>query len=159
MLPDDATIREVADLLCETVIQDVPCHERAAVAPVGPFVVGRVHIHGAWVGTVTLACAGSLARRAAGHLLDLGEAEVTDDDVRDAVGDMTNILGGGVKALLPSPSRLSIPVVSAEGAEAMAALPAGADGAERSLWFSCGGEPMVLRLRPGSLASESGGGP
>ncbi|MFO0603461.1 MAG: chemotaxis protein CheX [Polyangiales bacterium] len=141
---DDATIREVTDQVCETLLHVDVAPGRAEVAPGAPFFVGSVDIHGSWEGAVTLACAGPLARRAAGTMLDVAPGEVTGEDVRDALGEITNILGGNVKALLPAPSRLSLPEVRECPAEA---VPAGAgEGGVHELWFSCGGEAMVVRL-------------
>ena len=34
------------------------------------------------------------------------------DEVRDALGELANMLGGNVKALLPAPSRISLPAVA-----------------------------------------------
>ena len=37
---------------------------------------------------------------------------VTDAEVVDALGELTNMIGGNVKSLLPAPSQLSLPMVS-----------------------------------------------
>lgn len=44
-------------------------------------------------------------------MLDLGEA-VTTDDLVDAFGEIANVVGGNVKALLDAPASLSLPHVS-----------------------------------------------
>jgi hypothetical protein len=51
-----------------------------------------------------------LARLTAEKLLGTPKVSV-DQDVLDAVGEMSNILGGNLKVLLPVPHKLSLPVV------------------------------------------------
>ena len=79
------------------------------------FLTGCIHITGAWGGAVTLDFPVLLARRAAQIMFGLSQDEITIDLMNDCVGELTNILGGNVKALLPGPSFLSLPVV-ADGA-------------------------------------------
>ena len=74
-----------------------------------------VGISGAWSGTVTVELAAPLARRVAAALFGMSPEEVTDTEVTDAVGEVVNILGGNLKALLPGPSALSLPSVGAAG--------------------------------------------
>ena len=77
-------------------------------APSGPIVTGVVHISGAWDGAVKIRCSGELAKSLAEGLFGVsGDAEV-----RDLVGELANQLGGNLKALLPSPSSLSLPAVA-----------------------------------------------
>ncbi len=40
--------------------------------------------------------------------------EVSDAEIGDALGEMANIVGGNVKALMPEPSVLSLPQVALE---------------------------------------------
>jgi len=76
-------------------------------------VVANVAISGAWDGRVLLSFSPLAAKRAAGALLGVEEAEqVGDADVVDAVGELVNIIGGGVKSLMPQPTVLSLPAVS-----------------------------------------------
>jgi CheY-specific phosphatase CheX len=41
-----------------------------------------------------------------------GDEEATLVEVRDALGELTNMVAGNVKALLPGPSTLSLPTVA-----------------------------------------------
>jgi chemotaxis protein CheX len=74
---------------------------------------GLISINGGWEGTVTLECTASLARTAAAAMFDMEPEELGTADVADALGELTNITGGGVKALLPGPCQLSLPSVVA----------------------------------------------
>ena len=73
---------------------------------------GCVEISGAWQGAVTLDCGPGLARQAAAIMFGVEPVDTSYDQVRDALGELTNILGGQVKALLPEPCRLSLPAVA-----------------------------------------------
>lgn len=72
---------------------------------------GWVTIGGAFEGAVLLRCERPLAGRIAAAMLELDEKDVSDDDVLDAFGELANVVGGNLKALLPGPSTLSIPSV------------------------------------------------
>jgi chemotaxis protein CheX len=82
----------------------------------GDFLTGCVHITGGWFGAVTLCCSAGLARQAAGILFAVPPADATDEQVHDALGELANITGGNLKALLPGPCCLSLPTVT-RGAE------------------------------------------
>jgi chemotaxis protein CheX len=76
-----------------------------------------VSVTGAWRGHVVIECSTAASLHAAAALLGVPSEEVTDEDVADALGELANIIGGNVKALLPEPSALSLPyVVSSAGA-------------------------------------------
>lgn len=74
------------------------------------FLTGYIHISGAWDGSVALHCTADLAREAATIMF---RPEFTSfDDVRDALGELVNMIGGNVKALLSEHCDLSLPVVT-----------------------------------------------
>lgn len=85
-------------------------------AGAGPLeVVATVSISGAWDGRVLLSLSPAAARNAAAALLGYdGAEEVGESDIVDAVGELANIIGGGVKSLMPQPTVLSLPAVSHE---------------------------------------------
>ncbi len=74
---------------------------------------GRVRITGAWEGRVEVTLSAPLARSAAALMFGMELEEVGDAEIGDAVGELANITGGNVKALLPGPSSLSTPQVEA----------------------------------------------
>lgn len=75
---------------------------------------GCVWIHGAWEGAVLLECDRDLARQAAAVMFERDAAQVSEHDLRDAIGELINMVGGNIKSLLPAPSELSLPVVDVE---------------------------------------------
>ncbi len=106
-------VTEVAESVCSTMLNLPvrPCVQPAA--DWGSFqVAGTVHITGQWNGTVLLLCSEPFGRRAASAMLDVPEDSATLADIHDAVAELTNIVGGGIKSLLPGPSALSMPTVT-----------------------------------------------
>ncbi len=51
----------------------------------------------------------TLAGQLAAQMFELPVDEIDDELVADAIGELVNIIGGNVKALLPTPSRLGLP--------------------------------------------------
>ncbi|HYE23937.1 MAG TPA: chemotaxis protein CheX [Clostridia bacterium] len=70
-----------------------------------------VQITGAWEGAVRLDCSERLARCAAANFLGLTPEEVSEEQVRDAVGELTNMSAGSVKSLLNPGCHISLPTV------------------------------------------------
>lgn len=71
-----------------------------------------VEIVGPWTGAVVLTCGGRTAEELARCLLAEHAPPVLDaEDIQDALGELANVLGGNVKAVLPGPSVLGLPEV------------------------------------------------
>lgn len=70
-----------------------------------------VHLNGSWSGSVLIYCSANLARRAAAVMFGRAPEEVSADDIEDALGELGNMTGGNMKALLPQPCELSLPAV------------------------------------------------
>jgi chemotaxis protein CheX len=76
-------------------------------------VVSFIGLAGSWAGSGSLACSPSMACRVCSQML-MTESQAVDDEVLDAVAELTNMIIGGVKTdLEPSlgPLGLSIPTV------------------------------------------------
>jgi chemotaxis protein CheX len=85
-------------------------------------ICARVGISGAFSGTVMVELSVPLARRVAAALFAMSVEEVSEAEMSDAVGEVVNILGGNLKAMLPGPSALSLPTVGPVGAVAFGRL-------------------------------------
>lgn len=89
------------------------------IAPVDPRLplsgvtsTGTVHISGEWNGSVFVQCSLEHARVAAETMFMAEPGSLGEDEVSDALGELTNMVGGNIKSLLPEPSKLSIPSVA-----------------------------------------------
>ncbi len=85
-------------------------------APKGGSIVGIVQITGEWTGAVALLTSDTLAHRAASIMFEIESDAVTEADLRDAIGELANMVGGSLKAVVPGPSALTLPTV-AEGSD------------------------------------------
>lgn len=121
--------------------------------PCGETAVGTVRVEGAWRGCVTVACPPSLARRAAAAMLASPADALDDGDVADALGELTNMIGGNVKSLLPAPSTLCLPTVTLG-----AAGPPAVDGvlAHRTT-MTCDDVPLTVSVWRTERAGGGGG--
>ncbi len=70
-----------------------------------------VHLTGDWHGAVLLECEREQACRFAGRFLTIAAPATVDDDVRDVLGELVNMIGGNLKCLLTRGIRLSMPSV------------------------------------------------
>jgi Predicted inhibitor of MCP methylation, homolog of CheC len=102
-----------------------------------------VQISGGWDGTVLVSCAEGLARKVAATMFDVEENTTTDDEIRDALGEVANMTAGNVKALVESYCRLSLPMV-AEGRELAISIPGSKVVAQAN--FDCGEDPLSVEV-------------
>lgn len=79
-------------------------------------VVASVSITGPWCGHLTIAASSRGAEEIASSMFEMPAAEMQPTEIADAFGEMANIAGGNVKAMLPQPSTLSLPQVIVEAA-------------------------------------------
>ena len=73
---------------------------------------GRVRFSGAWKGILLFQCPAVLARRAAAVMFNLDESSVTAENAQDTVAELTNMIGGNLKVVLPSPCRVGLPTAT-----------------------------------------------
>jgi CheY-specific phosphatase CheX len=104
---------------------------------------GIVQISGAWDGAVAVQCSDHMARHAAQRMFSLEHGDVSVADLQDALGELTNMTGGNIKALLPEPCTLGLPVV-VEGADYRLRLP-GASVVRRAT-YRADGEVVVVTM-------------
>jgi chemotaxis protein CheX len=81
----------------------------------GPGQASEVHssvsITGSWHGHIVYASSTAAARHAAAAFMAMEPDEVSQEDVSDVLGELANIVGGNVKAMLPPGCFLSLPQV------------------------------------------------
>ena len=71
-----------------------------------------VEVVGPWTGAVVLTCGRATAEELSRCLLAEHAPPVLDaEDVADGLGELANVVGGNVKAVLPGPSVLGLPEV------------------------------------------------
>jgi chemotaxis protein CheX len=115
-------------------------------------VTASVSITGSWEGHVVFGCSMAAARTAAAVLLAMGEDELAEADVADAVGELANMIGGNVKSLLPAPSALTLPLVSLGGAAMH--LPSATEAVRLDLAWR--GEPVRISVWTSNSDTQEG---
>ncbi len=75
------------------------------------YLTGFIQITGGWNGAVVCTATGNLVRRIAQTLFGLPADQLTPDLLQDALAEVTNMVGGNLKAILPGPSYLCLPAV------------------------------------------------
>jgi chemotaxis protein CheX len=111
-LLDQETVQSIAQEAWSALVGD---DEFLVPLPGGPpddAVSSWVEIVGPWTGAVVLTCSRATAEELSRCLLKEHAPPVIDDeDVEDALGELANVVGGNVKAVLPGPSALGLPEV------------------------------------------------
>jgi chemotaxis protein CheX len=76
-------------------------------------VMGVVFFAGAWKGAVQVELESSLAYQITAHLMAVPPPDRDDSDVRDAIGEVANMIAGNLKSTLPPDTVMSMPAVVA----------------------------------------------
>jgi chemotaxis protein CheX len=71
-----------------------------------------VHLSGKWNGAVLLECNRWQACQFAGRFLSMDPPDTVNDDVRDVLGELANMIGGNMKSAVATGLDLSIPSVT-----------------------------------------------
>jgi chemotaxis protein CheX len=77
---------------------------------------GTIHFAGEWKGAVLLECTRPQAYEFTHRLMSIPLPSSITNDVRDAMGELANMLAGNLKSVLPHGISLSMPLV-VEGAD------------------------------------------
>ncbi len=81
--------------------------QRAPAADPSHTVVGSIHFAGPWKGVLLLECQPLEASVFTAKLNGIAPPDSVDDDVRDAVGEIANMLAGNLKTIFPPQTVLS----------------------------------------------------
>ncbi|MFM7232626.1 MAG: chemotaxis protein CheX [bacterium] len=102
-----------------------------------------VQVMGDWQGLVVVCGSQALARSATGAMFEMPPDAVEPAMVRDAMGEMANVIGGAVKAGIPGTKGLSLPTV-VQGENHDVYVPDMALATVRA--FRCNGETLWVKL-------------
>jgi hypothetical protein len=91
----------------------MPVMQQQGKLDLGPgALAARVRISGLWDLSLVLRCQREVAMRWAAAMFNRNTAETTNEDLRDAMGELANMVAGNLKGLLPGEFRLGLPVVA-----------------------------------------------
>jgi chemotaxis protein CheX len=104
-------VRAVGEIFHTMIETDTwPLSEPPAHQPDHP-IVGAVYLTGKWRGALLLETWAAQAFVWTQKLMAIPAPLDLDDDVRDCIGELTNMVAGNLKSLLPVETALSIPSV------------------------------------------------
>ncbi len=136
-------LRQVTEMVWDSVLGVTLLRQEGIPDPPARLLAGCVHVTGAWEGAVLIECSARTASHAAGVMFGAPSDTLAEADVLDALGELANMTGGNVKALLPGPSTLSLPTVVA-GTEYTTRIPGST--LLSAVAFDWEGDPLVVRL-------------
>jgi chemotaxis protein CheX len=90
-------------------LETAPCDAPWKFA--GDRMTALVYLTGDWNGAVMIECNPQQACQFAGRILCMDPPETPDDDVRDVLGELSNMIGGNMKSGMSTGVRLSMPSV------------------------------------------------
>jgi chemotaxis protein CheX len=79
--------------------------------PNGEHLTAVLHMAGEWNGVVLLECDRTQACHFASRFLSIDQPNAVDNDVRDVLGELVNMIGGNMKCLLAPGIQLTMPSV------------------------------------------------
>ena len=113
---------------------------------------GCVQLAGAWEGSVFLYCTATLAGEVAATMFGTNPDTLRNGDVEDALGELTNMVAGNLKIVLPRPCQLALPAVG-EGIDYRIIVP-GTKIAGQVLFESNSHPLLVTVLEGAALGSK-----
>lgn len=131
-------LQEIVEVVWMTVL-DLPLMPgQEAELALCDYVTSEIEISGAWEGLVTVRASEQFLTHAASLMFSCPQEAVSEMDRTDALTELTNMLGGTVKCLLPETCDLSLPSILMD------------DAADSSLheWsnFNCEGTPLAVAV-------------
>jgi chemotaxis protein CheX len=111
-LLDEATVQSIAEEAWSALVGEEEVLLPLAGGPADDAISSWVEIVGPWTGTVVITTGRGTAEELSRCLLKEHAPPVLDaEDIEDGLGELANVVGGNVKAVLPGPSVLSLPEV------------------------------------------------
>lgn len=134
-MPENEHLSDITESVW-TGFLDIPL-ARSRSEPAACECAASVRIEGAWNGSLVVCCSRLLAQRVATTMFQCEENEAREALWSDALGEIANIIGGNVKAMLPAPSQLGLPRFHADWRPS---------GQGQVVAFRSDGEPLHILL-------------
>lgn len=114
-----------------------------SVAHDGSWIAACIHVTGSCAGSIVVQVPSPFARKAAAAMFASDPAALSDGEIKDAMGEVANMVAGALRLALPTPNAISLPSVS-EGKDLSVRVP----GCEVVLetWFTAQGSEFHVTL-------------
>lgn len=141
MLIDESSLQQITMDVCQSMlglelVPIVPCLEPARQ------LVASVEIRGGVLSVVEVFAHENLMTRIAEVMFDSEGSSLSEAEIRDAFGEIANMIGGNVKGSFGEEAALSLPVIG-EAHDWLSSLP---HGCLRTT-FECCGYPLTIVVR------------
>jgi len=138
-------LQEIVEVVWMTVLELAVVPGDETELALSDYVTCEIEITGAWEGVVTVRASEQFLAHAASVMFNCSMDDVSEMDRSDTLTELTNMLGGTVKCLLPETSDLSLPIIL---------LDASTDQTAHE-WcaFSCEGKPLAVAVT--EISAES----
>ena len=131
-------LTEAVDTVCLTVF-DMPVSASFRMELLADECMdARIEISGAWPGSVQVRASQKFLRLAASRVFLKDIDEVDRQDCIDTITEMTNMLGGTVKCMLPEPCSLGLPMIVMHDRDAITD--------DNWHYFDCAHQPMAIAV-------------
>lgn len=131
-------LHEIVEVVWMTVL-DLPVEQgdKAELA-LCDYLISEIQITGAWEGIVSVRASDEFLSHAASVVFNCTVEDVTYLDRSDTLTELTNMLGGTVKCMLPETCDLSLPLILVADA---------ANSTEHDwVYFSCANHPIAVAV-------------
>lgn len=139
-------LREIVEVVWMTVLGMPALEGDFTDMPARNCLSASIDITGALQGKVLVRASVEFLSIAASLMFDCALGEISDLDRRDTLTELTNMLGGSVKCVLPECCDLGLPMFVDEGM---------VDAKEEWVGFSCNGMPLVVAVTQNSEQERS----
>lgn len=131
-------LQEIVEVVWMTVLELPVEPGSEAELAVSEYSTSTIEISGAWEGVVSVRASQKFLEHAASRMFSVNIDDVQQLDCADTLTELTNMLGGTVKCLLPEVCDLSLPKIQAEDA----------DDSVAHEWvnFSCENHPIAVAV-------------
>ncbi|MEQ1630933.1 MAG: chemotaxis protein CheX [Planctomycetota bacterium] len=116
-----------------------------------PSVTGVISISGDWNGAVIVTVPSALAKAVAAAMFAMDEDALTAAEIEDAVGELSNMVGGATKTMIGGSCAISLPSVT-EGVRYRVSIPGAREVAMSR--FDCKGDLMTVTVVQGASKSS-----
>lgn len=150
MFADVETLQQIAVAVCQSMLGLPLQLIEPQPRPVTPLVMAGVEIRGVQVLMVEILAHEHLTETIAEAMFAADRGSLSHAEIRDAFGEVANMIGGNVKGLLGEDANQSLPFVSeVTGDDLTDYLP------RISTTFECCGYPMTFVIREDAFDEES----
>jgi len=112
MRPDESQIRSIVRTVWSTQLGvEILDADDAGPPSSSPTMTAVININGDYHGGIRLECSRTIVRSAASIMFDLPPEQLVDDDERDVIGELANVVAGNIKALIPGTNAISLPTI------------------------------------------------